>query len=611
MKRILLLICGLVLCFSGFAQEPEEPEEVVPRIVDSVAHNRKVIIEQYTGINSPFCPAAHKLSATYAAAHPDSVFIINVHTGGYAPKYRTADGDTLAKRAGFSYYPSASINHTLFDTNTVTAVQDTGLWKTYGNAILSMPSFVNVAASATMSYYTKQVDLHVEVFYTATAEMDSNSVHVVLVQDDILGQQKGKENNPSQIVNGQYLHKFMFRDYLYSQKILVMDSTEEPPHLIAPIDSGTFFQWDTTYIMPDSIGPNGDKVATELGKMSFIVYVAQDASKTIYTATKVQPVIIELPDQITFGNLGITLEQVLGCNNKVVPSVKLKNESDSTITSFQIECSGSARKYWSGTLLPFENLTIVFDTIEVTIGTETAISVSIDTVNGIGLDGGIPYFLNVVTVNKQAPPEGKGQPVLLLQCDRWGSETTWNLYNVETNQIIQSGGPYPNYNPAPTKPDTIVLTSVNTAGCYIFEIKDAYGDGINNGNGAGFYRIIDGETTVLISSNGKFDSGEKKDFQITTMVGIEDIEGSICRTTLYPNPAKNLTTLTISSPQATVAQITVTDMLGRERGNLGNKVLKPGNNDIKISTVALENGIYFINVVTEYGTSTKKLAVKK
>jgi hypothetical protein len=246
----------------------------------------------------------------------------------------------------------------------------------------------------------------------------------------------------------------------------------------------------------------------------------------------------------------------------------------------------------------------------VALGYNSSTYFSIDSVNGLGLEEGATYFGAYAYLTKPVMTEGKGTPSLLLKCDRWGSETTWKLYD-DQGHILQTGGPYADVNSAPARPDTIRLTSITHPGCYLFEIFDTYEDGINNGSGEGNYKIIDGEKTILIQSDGKFEAGEKKDFSIASMVGLEDVNGSIYQAVLYPNPAKNATTLSISLTQATQAQITLTDMLGRVAINIGNKALKAGLNNIDLSTAELSNGLYFVNVITEHGTCTKKLAVKR
>ena len=59
------------------------------------------------------------------------------------------------------------------------------------------------------------------------------------------------------------------------------------------------------------------------------------------------------------------------------------------------------------------------------------------------------------------------------------------------------------------------------------------------------------------------------------------------------------------------AVITVTDILGREVINLGNRSLGVGENNIEINTSSLSNGTYLVRIASENGISTKKFNISK
>jgi len=63
MKKFFVSILGLsiILAFSSCGpndDEPQEPKEEV--FVSKTPENRKVILEEYTGINCGYCPDGHK-----------------------------------------------------------------------------------------------------------------------------------------------------------------------------------------------------------------------------------------------------------------------------------------------------------------------------------------------------------------------------------------------------------------------------------------------------------------------------------------------------------------------------------------------------------------------
>ncbi len=52
--------------------------------VSTSVENKNVILEEYTGISCGYCPDGHKIAQDLHNANPNDVFLINVHTGGYA-----------------------------------------------------------------------------------------------------------------------------------------------------------------------------------------------------------------------------------------------------------------------------------------------------------------------------------------------------------------------------------------------------------------------------------------------------------------------------------------------------------------------------------------------
>ena len=71
--------------------------------VSTTPQNKKVVLEEFTGINCQYCPDGHKIANNIKASKPaGDVILVNIHTGGYAnpsagqPDYRTADGNAIA-----------------------------------------------------------------------------------------------------------------------------------------------------------------------------------------------------------------------------------------------------------------------------------------------------------------------------------------------------------------------------------------------------------------------------------------------------------------------------------------------------------------------------------
>lgn len=71
-----------------------------------------------------------------------------------------------------------------------------------------------------------------------------------------------------------------------------------------------------------------------------------------------------------------------------------------------------------------------------------------------------------------------------LLTDTYGSEITWSIVDINNGATMASGGPYPDV--IATYVDTICLPDNGT---YEFRIEDSYGDGLDDGNNAGWYQL--------------------------------------------------------------------------------------------------------------------------
>ena len=89
-------------------------------IVSTNPENRKVVLEEYTGIHCVYCPSGHQIAQAIKDAHPDDVFLINIHSGSFAvpganePDFRTPYGKALDSQTGLVGYPAATVNRQNF-----------------------------------------------------------------------------------------------------------------------------------------------------------------------------------------------------------------------------------------------------------------------------------------------------------------------------------------------------------------------------------------------------------------------------------------------------------------------------------------------------------------
>ena len=266
MKRIVLLVSGLLLsAFSLTAQTPQ--------FVSTEPANRNVVIEEFTGVNCGFCPDGHRIVREYQEANPGRVFAINIHQGGYAALYTTQWGDAIANQTGLQGYPAGTVNRHLFSGSATALSRDA--FVSCGDQIKAMPSFVNVAAEATIDASSRLLTVNVEAYYTGDAETAENYINVALLQDSIIGPQSGGSNfNPTQVTaDGQYIHMHMLRHLLTGQW---GDQVTVEGNSVIP--QGTLIQRTYTYTLPGEIRNEFLK----LSHLNIVVFVTRDHQE-IYT----------------------------------------------------------------------------------------------------------------------------------------------------------------------------------------------------------------------------------------------------------------------------------------------------------------------------------------
>lgn len=584
MKRIVLLVSGLLLsAFSLTAQTPQ--------FVSTEPANRNVVIEEFTGVNCGFCPDGHRIVREYQEANPGRVFAINIHQGGYAALYTTQWGNALNNQTGMAgSYPSGTINRHVFSGG-ITGLSRAD-FASCGNQIKEMPSFVNVAAQASIDAATRTLTVNVEVYYTGDAETGSNYLNVALLQDSVIGPQSGGSNfNPTQVTaDGQYIHMHMLRDLLTGQwgEELTVEGS-------AVIPQGTLFQKTYTYTIPAHMSD----ALVKLSQLHLVVFVTRDHQE-IYTGASCKPVVSNIP-QLGAMSMGATAENIYGCTEEVIPYISVMNLGETPITAMEIEYSSSlsaAQTFnWTGNLAFEQTEKIQLPNVLANVGSATEVSAKILTINSNPINDD----LKTASVTKKAAAEGNGDKLkIIIKTDQFASEAAWKLYGPDGNIIKQKS-----YTGNASVKDTVIVDLTET-GCYVYEVTDDFGDGGTK------HQVYDGSGLRLVNGTASsYGTIAQYDMKILSLVGLEEAEGVILQTLVYPNPAKDRVNLEISMLQATKANISVVDMLGREVIKLGDVSLASGNNLVEINTSALSNGAYFVKIMSNDGITSKKISINR
>ena len=307
MKKILLLLLSF-LCVNIYAQN----------LVDTLLHNKNVVLEEFTGIHCVFCPDGHVIAQSIYTVYPQRVSLINVHVGSYAqpsfgePDFRTVFGSSLSSQSNLSGYPAGTVNRHLFNSSQSggTALSR-GDWQLATITILSQLSPVNIASIAQYDTATGRLHIDVEIYYTDTQSVFLNYLNIAITQDSILGPQTGAQSyNPAAIVPGPwsptYSHQHMLRHLVTGQWGAVLD----------PITPGTFISRRYTWQVPPDI--NDIPILIEhLRVVSFITESSQEIITGVETPVTILPsntlsiheIIPTRNDDITYDIFGRTVKQ--------------------------------------------------------------------------------------------------------------------------------------------------------------------------------------------------------------------------------------------------------------------------------------------------------------
>jgi len=334
-------------------------------IVSTSAENKNAIIEEYTGLNCQYCPMGHSIVQYLIDNNPDDVFVIKIHTGGYAtpgsgqPDFRTPWGPSLASQASVNSYPSGTVNRQYFSNASSNGGTGIGLaWSSgsgvsYSNPftqsvdqILTQNAYVNVGAEATIDYESNTLTVHVEAYYTADSPESTNYLNVALLQNNTIGPQTGSSYAAG---SSTYNHEHRLVDLLTGQWGEEVNTTS----------SGSFINRTYTYNIPPDY--NGvDTVFEDLEIVAFITETYQE----IINGTSTTPTLDLLDYDIGVTLINSPTSQSFSSNETV--NITITNFGDSTVSgfdvSYQIDSNTAITENFSESIEPGNSTDYSFNT---------------------------------------------------------------------------------------------------------------------------------------------------------------------------------------------------------------------------------------------------------
>jgi hypothetical protein len=355
---------------------------IAQTIVSTTPMNKRVVLEEYTGINCGYCPDGHKIAHDIQVAHPGVFFPIAIHEGSFAapnsgqPDYRTSFGTALSTQAVVPAYPAGTINRHAFGHG-MTASGDNGtntalarnFWDADAATILGQTSCVNVAINPTVDYTTRVLTVLVEVYYTANSTATTNKLNVAICQNNVKGpQSNGSVFNPTMVTSdGKYLHQHMLRHLITGQWGISIPTTT----------AGTFFTQTFTYTLPAGY----TSVGVEIPQLEIVAFVTEGNQEVLSADAKAvnQP---SFDASVT----AITGVPVYTCTGTFAPTATLKNAGTTTLTSATISYSvdgGTPATYnWTGSLATGATATVALPSVTSTGNGSHTLTISSSVPNG-------------------------------------------------------------------------------------------------------------------------------------------------------------------------------------------------------------------------------------
>jgi hypothetical protein len=537
--------------------------------VNTNPENKKVILEEFTGINCVYCPSGHQIAKEIQDTNPGNVFLINIHQGGFAtpsgnqPDYRTPFGNGIANQSGLTGYPAGTVNRHVFagmgmSSNSTAMGRDK--WGTASNQILAQSSYVNAAVQSSVNASTREMTITVEVYYTGNSPVGTNKLNVALLQNNTRGPQTGGNQGN----NYNHMHR------------LIHMITGQWGEEITTTTAGTFVSKTYTYAIPEHL----NNIPIVMGELELVAFVSE-GNQEIISGNGNFPSYTGLPlnNDISIAN---TYAIKPTCEGTVSPKIQIKNNGNNVLTSLDINYSlngGDVQTYtWTGNLGGLQSVDVVIPEIAFTENENTisfAVPSDEDNQN------------NAASVEFVKAPVGTTTLKLEIRTDAYGDETSWHIKN-SAGVTVQQGSNYPN------NQSTFIDFELPITDCYTFHVVDSWGDGgaratLKDSNNQTLFNIIG--TTYTTTANAQF--------SVDGEMGIGD--QTLSAVQIYPNPSTGILNVELTQK----ANIQVFDVTGKLVQSMEGK---SGVNTLNLSGKG--KGVFVVKIQDGSKTATKKVIIK-
>ncbi len=297
------------------------------------------------------------------------------------------------------------------------------------------------------------------------------------------------------------------------------------------------------------------------------------------------------------------------CGTNVDVKARFQNMGTDNVTAFTAEVfdgsnSIATQQYSGNSISTYGFVELDFGTVQ--IDGPTSLEIKITSEDVLQSD-------NSLNQNIVLAKEGSGNMTLQITTDNFGNQVSWEIKDLN-GTTVESGGPYSNssntteYDPQPQDDQSISLES---DGCYFFEVYDSQNNGMYNypthDDGPSFFRLLSGSqnTTIVEIFGDEYKASLKRKFLYKKVSAIK--ENSIVKNSIYPNPTNGLSTLEVNmNEKINNVALNVFNILG-EMVISKSVNLNVGANAIPLKLEHLEAGIYTVELLSPSLNISQKL----
>lgn len=633
MKKLYFIILTIFSFSFSFSQT----------IVSTDTENKKLIIEEFTGISCQYCPIGHTIVQNLLNDNPGNAFAIKIHEGTYAegfnPDFTTQWGTNIVNQSNNGgSYPSGTINRQYFPSASSNGGTSIALgWNNINNNpfitaaenLLTQSAYVNVGLEADLNADSRELTIHVEAYYTANSPESTNLLNIAILQNNTIAPQSGEGGG------SDYNHTHRLIDLITGQWGEEINNTS----------AGSFIDRYYTYTIPESYN-NVEAILENIEIVAFISETTQE----IINGNGVYPNLVLLSNDV--GVSSINSPDNLSNSSSEYVTVEVTNYGENSVSdfdiSYQLNSNEIVTETFTNTIASEESASFTFDTtlnLSDIQNCQLSVFTSLendenDSNNGIiqafsfldyctpsagscNLDGIKQFILNTINVDdggigcNTEPIDGPlgyaDRRNLITDLSRYSGQ---NNYTIQAMQLWGTGSDaYP-----PNSEGFAVWIDFDDSGT--FEASELLIESSFDGYGVledftlnvptdaplGIHilraKAIDLTTgDNLTNPCDDFSYGEVHDYtvNIVASLGINNIE-LIKNFNVYPNPSNGIFNI---KSDFNNTNYKIYDILGKE---VANGILSIGNNSINISRY--NDGIYILNIDLNNGTKTNLKLIK-